>query len=161
MTTTVASSTTAPASTSSPKLRVRRRGKILTAHKLTERKTITLPNGFPTQGYPGDYAITSEGHIVDLVTTLTDYEIVQEGLFLPDHVRAEVERVLGVGAMKSPKDLVHAAERLAKLEIGQLRVDFSPGQWEELSRKAVVQSQSVEEYLARLVKKFTADIWGL
>jgi len=82
-------------------------------------------------------------------------------LFIPDIHRAELERVLGIGVMQSPEDLVRAVDRLARLEIGGILVDFTPGQWEELKRKAAVQSQTVEQFLSGRVKKFTQDLWGL
>jgi hypothetical protein len=164
--TTVASPTKIAVSTSAPapsnKLRVRRRGALLTATPLTERQNVWLPGNHLAIGVPGNYLITGTGgSVVDLQPDLKDYEIVEEGVFLPAAYANDLERVLGVGAARSPVELVRAVDRLARLEIGGVLVDFSPGQWEELRKKAAVQSQTLEEYLSRLVKKFTQDIWGL
>jgi hypothetical protein len=142
--------------------KVRARETLLTAEQLTESKRVRLGSKLVI-AHPGDWLILDiDGHEIDVVKVLTsDYEIIEPGLLLPETCRPDLERVLGLGVMKSPKDLVKAVDRLARLEIGGILVDFTPGQWEELTRKAAVQDQTVEVYLNRMVKKFTQDLWGL
>lgn len=156
-------STSTPAPTSKP-FRVRRKGAILSAQALTTRSNVWLPGNALAIGNPGDLVISDEKGTIDLQKEgdfKKLYEIIEEGIFLHEKYRSELERVLGVGAAKDGASLTAAVDRLARCEIGGILVDFTPGQWEELRRKAEVQSQSVEEYLGRLVKKFTADIWTL
>jgi len=153
-------STSTPAPTN--KWTVRRRGELLGAHQVSEKTTCWLPGNHMQIALPGDYVITHVRlGVLDVTSHLNEYEVVQEGLFIPDIHRAELERVLGIGVMQSPEDLVRAVDRLARLEIGGILVDFTPGQWEELKRKAAVQSQTVEQFLSGRVKKFTQDLWGL
>lgn len=137
-------------------------GTQLTATQLKIRCNVWLPGNQLVLGQPGQYLITaSDGTAVDLQPDLKDYEIIEEGIRLSPAHTNELERVLGVGAARSAVELVRAVDRLARLEIGGILVDFTPGQWEELQKKASVQDQSVEVYLQRMVKKFTQDIWGL
>jgi hypothetical protein len=135
---------------------------LLTATPLTERQNVWLPGNHLAIGVPGNYLITGTGgSVVDLQPDLKDYEVVEEGIFLSATFAGDLERVLGVGAARSGVELVRAVDRMARLEIGGILVDFSPGQWEELRKKAAVQGQSVEIYLQRMVKKFTQDLWSL
>jgi hypothetical protein len=162
--TTVGSPTKTALSTSAPssKQKIRRKGVPLFATQLTARENVWLPGNELAPGYVGDYLITdAAGKTIDLVRDLRDYEVVEDGIFVSTKFTADLERVLGVGAARSPVELVRAVDRLARLEIGGVLVDFTPGQWEELRKKAAVQNQTLEDYLQRMVKKFTQDIWGL
>lgn len=129
---------------------------------MAEKRTCWLPGNHMQIALPGDFVISHPRlGVLDVTSNLNEYEIIEEGLFLPEIHRQELERVLGIGVMRSPADLIRAVDRIARLEIGGILVDFTPGQWEELRRKAEVQSLSVEEYLQRQVKKFTQDLWSL
>jgi hypothetical protein len=161
-TTKAAVSTSAAPTTNKAGLKVRYKGAPLTAYKLYERQNVWLPGQQLAIGNVGDYLINdTSGKAVALVPDLSAYDVIEEGIFVSTKFTADLERVLGVGAARSPVELVRAVDRLARLEIGGILVDFTPGQWDELRKKAAVQNQSVEDYLNRLVKKFTQDIWGL
>lgn len=141
---------------------MRRKGAVFTATQLAGRENVWLPGKELVIGHKGDFVLRDDrGTIVDLVCDLKDYEVIEEGIFVSATFTHDLERVLGTGAARSAVELVRAVDRLARLEIGGILVDFTPGQWEELRKKAAVQSLPVEEYLSRLVKKFTQDLWGL
>ena len=163
--TTLTSATPTPVSTSTPaptsRQKVRRKQPTLTAEKLSSRQNVFLPGNQLAIGLPGDFLISDEHGPVDLQKDLKLYDFIEAGMRVPEAHRQRLESILGLGSTQSAENLVAAADRLAKLEIGGLKVDFTPGQWEELRRKAAAQGQSLEVYLARLVQKFGQDFWGL
>lgn len=130
---------------------------------MSDRTKVWLPGNQMVIAGAGCWVITdATGAAVDVTEKLDkEYEVVEEGLFLPATHRAEVERVLGTGAMRTAEDLVRGIDSLARLEVGGILVDFTPGQWAELKHKAAVQNQTLEEYMTRLVRRFTQDLWSL
>ena len=69
--------------------------------------------------------------------------------------REALEKRLGGGALQSDVDLVEKVSRLARLKIGEIAVDFSPGQWEELQRRCERLGLDVEQEAQRIVTKIS------
>lgn len=147
------------------KQQVRARQPLLTAVQLTAPYRATLPTGAPAHGQPGDWLITRGGLVVDLVpaSLFADrYETVVEGVqtLAPD-TRTVLEQTLGIGATRSPAELVKAVERLAKIEIGGVRIDFTPGQLEEIAHRAKKRGRTVQQELQAVVDRLREDLfWG-
>lgn len=73
--------------------------------------------------------------------------------------RRAIEQDLGPGSTLDGARLAGAVGRLARLTIGNIRIDFTPGQWEELHHRASKRGITVEKLVEQIVAKITADIW--
>jgi len=156
---------TSPLGPTSDRRTVRARPQdLLTAWQAVKTELVTLPSGYPVHVYPGDWLVANGERIVDAVPTAQFdrlYEPALSGLTIPDATRADLDRVLGLGATTSANDLLFAVSRLARLQVGEIVVELSPPQWEELKKRAAVQNQTVRVFMERLVAKFTQDLWSL
>lgn len=89
-----------------------------------------------------------------LVLQLTRFQTVALGervLTLHGPARERLEALLGYGQLASPEDLVAKVERWAGITIGGIRLDFSPGQLEEIAYRADRLGISAEEEVRRVV----------
>jgi hypothetical protein len=59
----------------------------------------------------------------------------------------------------TPADLVAAIERLASIAIGAVKVEFSPGQLEEIAHRAAKRGRSVEAELNAAVDRIKDEIF--
>lgn len=141
---------------------MRSRGELLTAVQTTVRASFPFGDRRLT-AQPGDWIIRAGDQVIDVVRVLdSDYEIVlSDTLVVPQTLRQQLERILGIGTTNTPEDLLKAVDLLARLEIGGVLVDFTPAQWTEMKRKAEVQNQPLSVYLQRLVQKLTQDLWSV
>jgi hypothetical protein len=67
----------------------------------------------------------------------------------PERVR--LETLLGYGSLLSGPDLVEKVQRLADCHIGEIRVDFSPAEWQEIAQRAMRRGISVQEEVSQTV----------
>lgn len=134
----------------------------LFATQATTTEQLTLPNGFGRLVYPGEWIISRQDRVIDVLPESAFaqfYEPVRQGLFVPQTIGASLERTLGIGAMEHPLALLAAVDRLASLHIGTLRIDFTPGQWEELKHRAEKNGTSLEAEIERIVARLREDIF--
>jgi hypothetical protein len=86
------------------------------------------------------------------------YETVEEGLLLSGPVLHQLTQKLGPGATSSPSALLRAIDRLARIEIGTVKVDFTPGQLEEIAHRArkrgLTPQQEVERTVGSMKESF-------
>lgn len=88
------------------------------------------------------------------------YEPVDENaMTLSGDAKSVLASTLGLGAIESETELVGAVGRLARLQIGGIQIDFSTSQWAELRHRADKRGIPVEQLVAQIVQKLTADIW--
>lgn len=143
---------------------VRRKGTVLTAVPVVQPQLVNLPHGIACTAYPGDWLIANGAQVVAVVDEeayRAEYEVVDAtGLVLGEEARYRIERSLGVGSSESPEHLVTAIERVARLTVGDVRVDFTPGQWEHLSHRAGKMGITVADLLKRIVDRITGDLWN-
>lgn len=135
----------------------------LSAFQLTRDTVVTLGNGYEEDGRAGDWVLT-KGSVVQTVVTdavyRARYEPVDErGLLLSGADRTTLERALGFGATETTQHLLTAVARLARLRIGAIDVDFTPGQWEELAARSTKRGITVETLVRQVVDKITSEIW--
>lgn len=145
---------------------VRRRAgtEVLTAHQPLAPTTLTMPNGYEIDALPGKDVILSRGGVPVQVLPLARFHKEYEpadprALTLSGADRATIERTLGFAATETPQHLVTAITRMARLSIGQIEVDFSPGQWEELSHRAAKMRLTTGDLVKRIVGKLTQDLF--
>ena len=156
-------STPAPASTSTEKLRVRRRADPLTATRVQHAGLIELVGGGRVRVSVGDWILTRGQSIVDWTPSSafdTQYEsLVDHELRLSPALVARLEQTLGLGSGRDPAVLVEAVERLAAISIGTVRVDFTPGQLEEIKHRAGKRGHTVEQELRAAVDRVKDEIF--
>lgn len=142
---------------------VRPRRATLTAVRVEGPKTIEMPAGDTMQAFAGDYLITRGQQVVDLVRsgTLEDrYEPVEEGrLTVSPAVCRRIESTLGIGSTKDARLLAEAIERVATIGIGEVRIEFTPGQLEELKHRATKRGHGVKEEIRAVIDRIRDEIF--
>src|SRR5207247_1994401 len=133
---------------------VRAKGPVLVAIPVVQDRWIVLPNGEGMKASVGDWLITSGEQIVDVASDKRLREVYEpaepSGLVLRDDFRFQAEKALGIGATETPEMLVAAINRLARLKVGDVQIDFTPGQWEHLAHRAGKMGISVEALVKRI-----------
>lgn len=74
--------------------------------------------------------------------------------------RGALEEILGGGSLMNAEDLVVKVKRLAKIEIGGIAVQFTPGQLEELKNRAARNRLSVQELTQRTVRGLSENFFN-
>lgn len=142
---------------------VRRRTSPLLAVQATSAQTIELPDGSKHAVQKGDWLISRGQTLVDWARMFAldeRYEYVQSGeLKIPVHLAKEIERSVGIGATRDAATLVKAIERVAAIEIGRVRIDFTPGQLEELKARAVKRGRTVQQELEAVVSRIKDELF--
>ena len=135
----------------------------LTAVRVATDQTITLPDGHVRRAVAGDWLITRGRIVVDVVgpVQLTDRYTVTDSSdrLLTAAMRTRLEDTLGVGATRTPEDLIAAVERLAAIAIGDVKIAFTPGQLEEIKFRANKRGQTVEQAMQAVVDRIKEEIF--
>lgn len=164
----VASATPPPLSTPAPvrasKIQVAPKviGPPLTAYQLQADELIPV-GGSEIRACAGDWVILRNEHPIDVMTRArfqAQYiEIQPTGLTLAADDQTALEKALGFGSTESSATLRTRVERLANLSIGDIPVQFTVQQWEELHRRAQKRSIPVRLYLEQVVQRWMQDFW--
>ena len=72
-----------------------------------------------------------------------------------------LETILGGGALLSGADLQQKVERLAGISFEHVRLQFTPGQLEEIQRRAERQGKTVEQLVAMMVPRIHEQFFNL
>src|SRR4030095_10730292 len=81
------------------------------------------------------------------------------GLQLEGKDCRELEDLLGLGATRSPGDLLAAIERLASLRFGDIRIPFTPGQLAELQHRAAKRGRTAEAERRAVVARIQDELF--
>jgi len=145
------------------KLNVLARMPALTAVRLSADQTVQLADGRTRHALAGDWLVTRGRAVLDVVgdAQLAErYQIVDDATrLLSAAVCTRLEDTLGVGATRTPEDLVAAVERLARIEIGGIHIDFTPGQLDEIKYRAIKRGQTVEQALQAVIDRIREEIF--
>lgn len=121
---------------------------------------MTLPDGTVKGGAAGDWLITTSTNLtVDLVAAdklHATYEVLQEALTISRRTQQTLEASLGLGTCGSEAALVAAVERVARVTVGGVAIDLTPGQLEALAVRAEKRGRTVGEEIAE-VARVTAE----
>jgi hypothetical protein len=154
------STSTSETSSTSKKLQVRRKQRPLTAQQLTGFASLEMPDGTVLPGREQEWMISAGAQVIDLVQKLDEkYEIVAEGMVLSREVCVQIEKTTGIGTSHSVDKLVAAIERLARISIGSVKVEFTPGQLEELKHRATKRGSTLKQELQRAVDRVKDEIF--
>ena len=136
---------------------------MLTACQVQKDEVLRLQSGHGVRVFPGEWVIYRGQTLVDTITDgrfRQSYEVVGEPQFmLTPADRSTLEKQLGFGSTKDSQSLTLAVIRLATLKIGDISVNFSVSQWEEIARRAEKRRMPISQYVDQLVQKLTQDIW--
>jgi len=145
------------------RLAVRRKQPALVAIRAPQQQFVDLIDGRRVVALAGDWLITRGKEVLDVCPTsefTTRYESVGEGaLSVPQPIRQRIEHTTGIGTTRSAADLVEAVERLARISIGSIVIDFTPGQLEEIKHRAGKRGRTVEEELRAAVARIKDEIF--
>ena len=157
--------TPATASTSAPpaKRLVRARPPRLVAIRLATDQPVRLADGREAAGHTGDWLVTLGRTILDLVgdaQLAARYTIEDEGeRTLSTATCARLEQTLGLGATRTPDDLVQAVERLAAIHVGTIQIDFTPGQLDEIAYRAKKRGHTIQQELQAVVDRIREELF--
>jgi hypothetical protein len=120
-------------------------------------RTLHVPAGW--------WVILQSGIVIDAMPPAQfgqTYEILEEkGLTLTPFDQSAIEKVCGFGSTKSSTDLRYAVQKLASLKIGGIEVNFSPAQWDDLTRRAAKRNQTIDQYMKYTIDKYLQDLWTM
>lgn len=101
------------------------------------------------QGKP----ITPEEVIADTLDRFSSVSPTDRAIVVGAANRQRLEKVLSGGSLFDGNDLTMKVEALAKLEIGEVRLEFTPGQLKQLANVARRNGKTVEEVTRETVKQ--------
>ena len=70
-----------------------------------------------------------------------------------------IEETTGLGTTASGPELLRAVERLASIQIGDVRIPFTPGQLSELQHRAHKRGRSVAEEMKAVVARIEDELF--
>lgn len=112
---------------------------------------------------PGDWLITRAKQIIDVIADRQlreRYQVIDAGaITLPLATCEQLDTTLGLGATQTPERLVAAVERLASLSIGEVKIDFTPGQWTEIATRAKKRNQTIPQAVQAVVDRIKEEIF--
>ena len=142
---------------------VRPAAKGLQAYAFTAPADILLVDGRTAHAEPGDYAVINGVHTLDVLSPARfrlEYDLVAPiGVVLSPADCARLEQTLGVGNTQIPTVLVQAVERLAAIHIGDVRLEFTPGQLSEIAYRATKRGHTIEQEIRLVVDRIRDEIF--
>jgi hypothetical protein len=162
---TTAVGSTISSSTDSGRRAVRQRSRILTAYQAAAPHTVELVDGRLMSVAPTDWIVSVGSQILSVVSAVEFprlYEWADERqLVLPADACRQLQDILGAPSLQSPAALVNGIRRLALLRVGEIELSFTPGQLEELARRARKRNRSVEREIKEVVSRIEQELfWG-
>lgn len=142
---------------------VRPKSAALTATLSATTQTVTLVDGRTLAAIAGDWLIARGRQLVDVVSEaqLSARYTIDEpnACVLPAATCAQLEQTTGIGSTRTPADLVKAVERLAKIEVGGIRIDFTPGQLDEIAHRAKKRGRTIQQELQAVVDRIREELF--
>lgn len=139
-------------------------GPLSTAYRVVKTTELTLPDGRVTFAKAGDYVVSRGSAVIEVLAQdhfWHLYESTEDGILsLPGHVRGQIEKDLGIGSTETPEHLAAAVSRLARLSVGNIEIDFTPGQWEDLAHRAKKRGIPTRALLQQIVDRITSELWN-
>jgi hypothetical protein len=135
---------------------------VYTAYQLAKNEEVVLHDRALT-AFAGDWIITLGATVMDVLSPaafLQRYaEVKKEGLQLSTEQESQLATALGPAALESSSAFTTTIMRLARLRVGDVEINFSAAQWEELARRAEKRRQSVKAYVGGVVHQLLQDLW--
>ena len=144
------------------KVLVRAKMPVLTAVRVAVPTLIVLADGREIPARAGDWIIAQGRTIVDCVGAAAlaqRYTHEEGGRLLPATTCDRLEATTGLGSTRTPEDLVSAVERLACIHVGTIKIDFTPGQLEEIHQRATKRGRTIKQELQAVVDRIREEIF--
>ena len=141
---------------------VRKRVPQLLATRLLAPLVFETTAGERVTLHPGDWIIRRGGAAIDYARSpqlTAAYEVEEDGWRLSRALAARLERTIGYGSTRDPASLVDAVERLARITIGSILIEFTPGQLEEIAHRAAKRGHTVQQELQAAVDRVKDEIF--
>lgn len=103
--------------------------------------------------------VTPEEIMVDRLTRFKDVAPSDRVVVVDPKVRNRLEMILSGGSLKDAEDLLKKVEDLADLKIGEIRIDFTPGEWKRMKNWANRQGKTVEFIMKDIVARIRLTIF--
>lgn len=124
---------------------------------------MTTAEGATVPVLAGDWIISRGPTVVDTAGNLrldAKYDTVHAGeLTLSPTLCHALDDTLGLGSTRDPSSLLIAVHRLATIEIGTIRIPFTPGQLEELKHRAFKRGHSLQQELQACVDRLQDELF--
>lgn len=135
----------------------------LTAYQVSVAKDRVVLRGRPVEVLRGDWVVCAG---TDAIEVFPDGEfqrtytpITPAGLTLTPEDHTAIEQIFGFGSTRDSASLRKSIERMVKLSIGDIAVNFTVPQWEELARRADRRGVKIGAYMQQVVDRLTQDLW--
>lgn len=113
----------------------------------------------------GDVVVAYDNGVTVDVLSPTEFErqyipvAEASGIHLSEESLVRLGKVLRLGATHSEAELVQSVESLASVAIGEVKVQWSPGQIAELKRRADRRNLPYATYVRRIVDHILQEFW--
>lgn len=142
---------------------MKRKVPTLTAKRVATPGHAQLPDGSEILTAPSDYLIAVGTQLLDVVTAKqldVNYDVIREGdLTLTREECRRLEATTGLGSTGSGPALCAAVERLAAIEVGEVKIEFTPGQLEEIAYRAKKRGRTVFDELSAVVARIKDELF--
>lgn len=122
----------------------------------------TFSTGVPWTAKPGDWIVTLGTELVDICAEeefRLKYDEIVEGTLVPQGVCRQIEDLTGIGSTQTPEKLYQAVDRLARIAVGDVKIDFTPGQLEELKHRAGKRGLTVKQEIQRVIDRIKDELF--
>jgi len=163
-----AASTSTPATasnwTTASRVSLRRKGATLIATRAGIESLVPI-GGQEIVAHVGDWIVRTQPGSVPIAVIPTaqfpgPFEIVEDGtLVLSQRDREAIEATTGIGTTRSAADLLAGVRRLARIQIGEVVIPFTPGQIEELAHRAEKRGQTLRQAMQAVVDRIQDEIF--
>ena len=103
--------------------------------------------------------LTPEEIMVDRLTRFKGVSPSDRVVVVEPPIRGRLEMILGGGSLKDSEDLLKKVEALADIQIGGIRIEFSPGELKQMAHWSRRQGKTVEFILGDIVSRIKLGIF--
>lgn len=89
----------------------------------------------------------------------TKFARIEEGTLLPPGTCTQIETITGIGTTQTADGLFAAIDRLARIAIGDIKIEFTPGQLTEIRHRAFKRGSTVKQELQRIVDRIKDELF--
>jgi len=149
-------------STTTKSRAIRRLTPGLMARQAKAVEQLQLHGGVPWTARPGDWIITQGTELIDIIEARVFAErfaFLEDGLVLSRAICVRIEELTGIGTAQTTEKLVQAIDRLARITVGEVKIDFTPGQLEEISHRAAKRGYTVQQEVQRIVDRIKDELF--
>ena len=141
---------------------MRRRGPALLATQVTAERAVHMADGTARWSQVGDWIIGRSEAVVEVLSPpafAALYEPIEPGLEIPQSAFRRIEATLGLGTTRSAAELLDAIDRVARLQIGDVRIDFTPGQLAEMQHRATKRGYTLAQEVGQVIDRIKEELF--